>query len=395
MADAVSLPVWGDEAKALWPLERDMIFLNHGSYGAAPRRVLEAQARWQAKLEAQPCQFISHIAPAEIRRSADTLAQFLGASGDELALVENTTCGVNAILRSLSFGEGDEVVVSDHVYNAVRNTLLFLLEPVGARLVVAEVGLPVTDPSRLADAVVEAITPRTKLVVIDHVASISAVIFPVAEIARRAAERGVPVLVDGAHAPGMLDLDVPSLGAAYYVGNCHKWLCAPKGAAFLWARAPERAALHPTVISHDLGKGFTFEFDKIGTRDATAWMAVPEALAFHAEQGGPALRKRNHDVVVSAAEAVAQRFGTEMGAPADCFGSMATIRVPGDLPADRPTAEAIKAWAWANRRAEVHVMPFGGALWLRFSVQAYNTAEECLAAAEIVLEATAALTPRA
>ena len=382
---------YGDAAKALWPLEPQMIFLNHGSYGATPHEVLAEQVRWRDRLEAQPCRFINVEAPPEMRRVADQLGNFVSARGEDVALVENTTNGINAVVKSLRFEAGDEIVVADHIYNAVRNTLRFVLEPVGATMVAAPVGLPLQDPDGLADIIFSAVTPRTRLIVVDHVASVSGVIFPVAEIAARAQQMGLPVLVDGAHAPGMLDLDVPSLGVDWYVGNCHKWLCAPKGAAFLWA-APERQKdLHPNVISHDLGKGFTFEFDKTGTRDASAWLSIPAALDFHAKMGGASLRARNHDVAVQSGHALAQRWGTELGAPDELYGSMVTVRIPGDLPADRATADALKAWLWAEHRAEIHIMPFSDALWLRISVQAYNTEDECLAVGPMVEAAVAAI----
>lgn len=349
-----------------------MTFLNHGSYGACPHAVLAAQDEWRRRLERQPCTFINRTLPRALREAAADLAAFLQARAEDVVFVENTTSGVNAILRSLRFGPGDEVVVTDHVYNAVRNTLRFVLEPVDARLVVAQIGLPMASPAAVVDAIAAVITDRTRLVLVDHVASVSAVRFPVAEIAAVARARGVPVLVDGAHAPGMLDLDVPALGVDWYVGNVHKWLCGPKGSAFLWARADRQTGLHPTVISHDLGKGFTAEFDKIGTRDASAWLAVPAALAFHQQLGGTVLRQRNHELAVAAGRRLAERLTTETGAAEELFGSMATIRLPGRQPADRPTADALKAWLWDTHRIEAHVMPFAGALWVRISIQAYN-----------------------
>jgi len=381
---------YGDELKGLWPLEPDMIFLNHGSYGAAPDEVLDVQSQWRRQLEAQPCQFINSVAPREIRASADNLGPFLDARGQDIGFVENTTAGINAVLRSFPLREGDEVVVSDHIYNAVRNTLNFILEPVGARMKIAQLGLPVAGEDAIFDAVVGSVTPATRLIVVDHVASATAVVFPVARIAAAARERGIPVLVDGAHAPGMLDLDVPSLGVDWYVGNCHKWLCAPKGGAFLWADESRQEMLHPTVISHDLGKGFTFEFDKVGTRDASPWLSVPAAIAFHERLGGATLRQRNHDVVVAAAKALAARWGTETGAPDAMFGSMATVRIPTEMEVGRPTAERLKTWLWAEHRAEIHIMPFDGAYWLRLSVAAYNTKEECLAVGPLIEAALAA-----
>lgn len=367
-----------------------MIFLNHGSYGAAPRAVLEVQADWRRQLEAQPCQFINGTAPGAIRAAAAELAAFVGARAEDTVFVENTTAGLNAVLRSLRFDEGSEIVISDHIYNATRNTVNFVAGPTGARVVEAAVGLPVADEDQIFDAVMAAVTDRTRLIVIDHVASITAVVFPVARIAAAARARCIPVLVDGAHAPGMLELDVPALGVDWYVGNCHKWLCAPKGAAFLWADLARQEGLHPTVISHDLGKGFTAEFDKVGTRDASAWLSVPAAIAFQERLGGPALRQRGHRTAVAEARALAARWGTKTGAADSLFGTMATVRLPsGGLPVDRAVSERLKAWLWTNHRVEVHIMPFQGAYWTRLSVAPYTTAEECRALGPLIEAALA------
>ena len=381
---------FGDAAKSLWTLDDNMVFLNHGSYGAAPRVVLEAQSEWRRRLEAQPCQFINNVLPDALREAAAVLADFVGVSASDLAFVENATSGVNAVIKSLMFTAGDEVVVTNHVYNAVRNALRFVLDPVGARLVVAPVAMPVA-AGTLADQVMAAVTQKTRLIVIDHVASVSAITFPVAEIAARAAERGIPLLVDGAHAPGMLELDVPATGAAWYVGNCHKWLCAPKGSGFLWAAPSRQEGLHPTVISHDLGKGFTAEFDRTGTRDPSAWLSVPTAIAFHQELGGPALRERNRALAVRAGETLAAEWGTGLGGTASLFGSLVTVRMPARLPPTRESADRLRAWLWANRRIEVHAMPHTDSLWIRLSVQAYTSEAECMSLAAAVPEAMAAL----
>lgn len=363
-----------------------MIFLNHGSYGACPKKVLAAQGRWRDQLEAQPCQFINTVAPGVIRRAAGNVASFIGARSEDVALVENTTCGINAVLKSLQFSPGDRVLAVDHIYNAIRNTLNFVLEPVDAKLDLVPLGLPVASADAVVDAIDQALTSNTKLLVVDHVASVSAVRFPLERIAELAQRRGISVLVDAAHAPGMLDLDVPALGVDWYVGNCHKWLCAPKGAAFLWAREDRQDGLHPTVISHDLGKGFTAEFDKIGTRDGSSWFSIPDAIAFHEELGGAALRQRNHEVAIEGATRLAEHWDTDLGAPDAMFGSMATIRLPGDRPATRAEADRIKSAMWQRHRIEAHVMPFAEALWLRISVQAYNELDEVLALAERVPE---------
>lgn len=378
------MDVYGKAAKSLWPLQPDMIFLNHGSYGATPKRVLAFQQSLRDRLEAQPCQFINNFAPGAIRNAVAEMAAFVRAEADDVGFVENTTTGINAVVNSRDIGPQDEIVIVDHVYNAVRQTLHHVIARTGASLKVVPLGLPVADDDQVLSAIQSRLTPNTALVVIDHVASLSAVVFPVRQIADICRARSIPVLVDGAHAPGMLDLDIPALGVDWYVGNCHKWLCAPKGAAILWARRDRQEGLHPTVISHDYRKGFTAEFDKIGTRDQTAWLSVPEALRFIGDLGGTDLMQRNHDVTVAAAEKLSERFATRMGAPASMFGSMATIELPGDLPSDRETAFGLKGWLWDTHNAEIHIMPFCDRLWLRISVQAYNDLDECLAIAPMV-----------
>jgi isopenicillin-N epimerase len=267
----------------------------------------------------------------------------------------------------------------------------FVLDGTGASMRMVEIGLPVADTTMITERIAGALTERTRLVLIDHIASASAVRFPVAEIAALCRARGIPLLVDGAHGPGMVDLDITALGVDWYVGNCHKWLCAPKGAAFLWASRPRRVGLHPTVISHDLGKGFTAEFDKIGTRDASAWLSVPAALAFHEEIGGAGLRARNHALAVAFGEALAERLDTETGAPPALLGSMVTVRLPR-LPPDRPSADRIRNWLWDERRIEAHAMPFAGALWCRIAIQAYNSEDEVGPLGDALEAAIAALT---
>ena len=197
---------------------------------------------------------------------------------------------------------------------------------------------------------------------------------PVAAIAERCRARGARLLVDGAHGPGLVDLDLPTFGADWYVGNLHKWLCAPKGAGFLWARAERQADLHPVVISHRLGEGFTAEFDLVGTRDVSAWLAAPAAIAFHRALGGAVLRARNRRLAIAGAHRLAGRLATETGAPDPLFAGMATVRLPGAPTRER--AEALKAILWREHRIETQIQPFAGALWLRLSIQAYNDLDQ-------------------
>jgi isopenicillin-N epimerase len=217
----------------------------------------------------------------------------------------------------------------------VRNALRHVASRTGAFVVEAPVGMPVSGSDQILEALRSRLSAKTRLIVIDHVASASAALLPAADVVALARAHGVPVLIDGAHAPGMLDLDLDQLGADFYVGNCHKWLCAPKGAAFLAVAAEWADRVHPTVISHAYGGGFTAEFDKVGSRDPSSWLTVPAAIAFHERLGGAALRRRNRKLALGMAERLADALGSDLGAPPSLFGSMTTVRLPTGL---RPTA---------------------------------------------------------
>jgi isopenicillin-N epimerase len=363
---------FGRALRSLWALEKDMCFLNHGAFGATPIELQEVQAGWRRLMEANPPRFFIEELPGLLREAAEPLAGFVGVEAERLAFVENASSGTAAVLRSLCFTAGDEILTTDHVYNAVRNALRHVANTTGAVVIEAPVGMPVAEPDQVLDALRGRLSPRTRLIVIDHVASASAVIMPVEAVVALGRALGIPVLVDGAHAPGMLNLALDRLGADFYVGNCHKWLCAPKGAAFL-AVAPDWAGrVHPTVISHAYGQGFTAEFGKVGSRDPSSWLTVPAALAFRERLGAEDLRRRNQVLARHAAERLARDLDTELGAPPELFGSMATVRLPTDLPADRTAAAHFHDTLWSRHRIEVPVMPLAGALWLRLSAQAYN-----------------------
>lgn len=356
----------------LWRLEPDITFLNHGSYGATPREVAEEAARWRARLEAQPVRFFNDELPDALRQAAAELARFVGTAPARLAFVENASDGVNAVLRSIPFRPGDEILTTSHVYAAVRNTLKFVAATTGAVAVEAPLPFPISSPEDVTRAVERALTPRTRLLLIDHIASASAVVMPVEALVALAKANGVPVLIDGAHGPGMLDLDVDRIGADWYVGNCHKWLCAPKGAAFIAVAQRPGHHIHPTVISHAYGQGFTAEFDKIGTRDHAPWLAVPAAIEFHERLGGAALRARNIALARRGARDLAAALGSVTGAPDEMTGAIATVRLPWSGPTDWATARALRLRLWESRRIELLVTSLAGALWARLSIAAYN-----------------------
>ena len=357
-------------------------------------------------MEAQPTRFMRAILPDALREAADCLAGFLGAQGDikgdikggvqgkDLAFVDNATAGCNAVLRSLRLEPDDEVLVLTHGYNAVRNTVRFVTERAGARMTEAAVPFPAPDADAAADGIVASVaaglTERTRLAVIDHITSASALVLPLARIIAACHAAGVPVLVDGAHAPGHLDLDVPSTGADFYTGNCHKWLCAPKGSAFLWVSPDRQHNLHPTVISHGLDKGFLTEFDWTGTRDPSAALSVPDAIEFHQQLGGAALRARNIALAGVATGMLARRLNTEPGATGALAGAMGVVRLP--VPASEPVAKTLRD-RLLEAGTDAPVFLFEGAVWLRLSAFAYNEPEDYARLADLVARVMREVTP--
>ncbi|MCC6717589.1 MAG: aminotransferase class V-fold PLP-dependent enzyme [Acetobacteraceae bacterium] len=371
-------------------LEEGFATVNHGAYGATPRAVLAAQDDWRARMERQPSRFFNGTILPALRSAAEELGGFLGARGVDIGFVGNATEGMNGVLRSLAFAPGDEIVVLAHVYGAVRNTVRHVCSVSGARMVEVPVAFPRPDDGEVLAGLAAALGPRVRLAVLDHITSSSALLLPIVEMVALCHARGVKVLVDGAHAPGQVALDLAALDADWYVGNCHKWLFAPKGCGFLWARGDRQEGIHPAVISHGYGQGFAAEFDWTGTRDPSAWLAVPAALAFHARLGGAGLMARNVALAASAAAGLAARFGTETGAGNRAAGAMATVRLPDGRPADRARAEAVRARLLAMG-TDVPVMVHNDRLWLRLSAQAYNDPADFERMGALVTQAVAAV----
>ncbi|HXW25984.1 MAG TPA: aminotransferase class V-fold PLP-dependent enzyme [Xanthobacteraceae bacterium] len=361
-----------DISRDEWLLDPEVAFLNHGSFGATPRAVLAEQERWRARMERHPTHFMSEKLPPALRAAAARLAAFVGSEADDLVFVENATAGCNTVLRSLRLAPGDEILVTDHGYAAVRKAAEYAAARAGARVVEAAVPFPLDDPAQIVAAVAGRLGPRTRIAIIDHVTSPTAVVCPVRELAALCRAAGTLVLIDGAHGPGMLSLDIPSLGADWYTGNCHKWLMAPKGSGFLWANPARQADTHPLVISHGFGNDFTAAFDWIGTRDPTAWLAVPAAIDFHERLGGPALRERNAALAREQASELARAWNTERGAPDALTGAMAAVRLPLREAGTGERAQELRTQLFADHRIEVLVAAFAGALWARISAHAYN-----------------------
>ena len=387
----------------LWLLERGVIFLNHGSFGACPAEVLRHQAALRAEMEAEPVRFLSRELDDRLDAARQALAAFVGADPGDLAFVVNATSGVNAVLRSLAFRPGDELLTTDHAYNACKNTLDFVAGRAGARVVVARVPFPIASPAEVVDAVMARVTPRTRLALLDHVTSPTALVLPIERLIADLAGRGVEVMVDGAHAPGMVPLDLRTLGAAYYSGNCHKWLCAPKGSAFLWVRRDRRADVRPLTISHGANatrtdrSRFHLEFDWTGTSDPTAWLTVPTAIDYLGSLlpgGWPALMARNRALALEARRLLCGAAGTPPPCPDEMVGSLAAISLPDGPPADigwrRP--DPLQRRLFDGWGIEVPVMSWPAAprRLLRISAQLYNRRDHYARLAEALAKELAA-----
>jgi isopenicillin-N epimerase len=326
-----------NELRSRFLLDPAIVFLNHGSFGACPREVLAVQDRFREQMEREPVRFFVRELPALLVAARERLATFLGAAADHLAFVRNATEGVNSVLRSLEFGPGDELLTTDHEYNACRNVLDFVAQRSGARVVIAEFPKHIVAEQELVTLIEACLTPRTRLLLIDHVTSPTGLVIPIAPIVAAARRRGIDVLVDGAHAPGMLDLHLEELGASWYTGNCHKWLCAPKGAAFLWARKDRRDATRPAIISHGANaplrgaSRFRLEFDWLGTVDPTPFLAVPAALDFLdglQADGIAGVRERNRKLALEARTLLLEALGTAPLCPDSMIGSLAAVQLP-------------------------------------------------------------------
>jgi isopenicillin-N epimerase len=360
------------DVRALWALDPEVTYLNHGSFGATPRSVLAEQDKLRAELEREPVLFLGRTHFARVAAVRAQVAEFLGADAEGLAFVQNATTGVETALDAIDWRADDEVVFCDHGYNAVKRQLNRLHDRFGVNAVYAAAPFPLADAEQIVDAYAAAIGPKTRLVVVDHITSATALIFPVERIVELCRARGVPVLVDGAHGPGMLPLDLRSLGADFYTGNLHKWMCAAKGTAIFYAAPQWRARVHPRIASHFYQQGFNLEFDWTGTIDSTARLCLPAVLAHGNSLGWERLRASNHALVREGRERVAHALGVELPHADDpqLYGSMAAIPFPW--------ATQQEGWGLCERLYNEHriEMPFtgyDGRCFVRISGQAYNS----------------------
>ena len=379
------MPPQTPEWTTLWQLDPSVVFLNHGSFGACPKVILDKQTQWRSQLESQPLRFFMREFEELLDRARDSLAAFVGAVPEELVFVPNATTGVNAVLRSLTFSPDDELLTTNHEYNACRNALDFVAHRSGARVVVAHIPLPIESPQQIIEAVMARVSTRTRLVLLDHVTSQTGLIFPIAELVSKLREYGIDTLIDGAHAPGMLPLNLQEIGSAYYTGNCHKWLCAPKGAAFLYVRRDKQSEIRPLTISHGANSPrtersrFQLEFDWMGTTDPSAYFCVPAAIEFMGSLlpgGWQELMERNHRSALAARQLLCNALGVQPLASEEMIGAMAVIPMPPVL--DNRSVLSLHDELLDKFGIEVQIVPWSEKprLLLRISAQIYNTQEQ-------------------
>ena len=376
-----------------WALDPNVVFLNHGSFGARTKIVLARQQKLRTEMERQPLTFLARTYQERLDAARAVLAGFVGAAEEDLVFVRNATTAVNSVLRSLPFGPGDEVIVTSHGYRACNKSVEYAVEPRGGKVVVAEIPFPIERPEQAVDAIFDCVSERTKLALVDHVTSPTALVLPLERIVAGLNERGVDTLVDGAHAPGMIPLEIEKLGAAYYTGNLHKWPCCPVGAAFLWVRPNRQEGIHPAVISHGYRNArpgrppLQEEFDWQGTDDPSSWMCLETSLSYFDEAigGMAAAAERNHTMAVEARRFLCDALEIVPPCPEEMLGSMATIPLSGG-----PKWEAAEAVSSAvavhplQRRLNdeygieipISRWPDDSSLTIRLSAHLYNKTEQ-------------------
>ncbi len=366
------------DLKPLFLLDPDVVFLNHGSFGATPRPVFAAYQEWQRQLEWQPVQFLAVELGQRLATARAALAAFINAAPDDLAYVPNATFAVNVVARSLPLGAEDEVLTTDHEYGACDNVWRYLSQRQGFRYVAQPVSLPATTPDAILSQLWQGVTSRTKVIFLSHITSPTALTLPVAEICARARAANILTVVDGAHALGQIPLDMAALGADFYTSNAHKWLCSPKGSAFLYARPEAQPRLQPLVISWGWGaeRPFTYGSDFLdllqwqGTADVSAYLTVPAAIAFQSEYDWPAVRLRCHALVQQALRRINELTGLSPMYPdgAGFYHQMGIAALP-----HQEDLAAFKARLYQRYRIESHCVQWRDRQFIRVSIQGYNT----------------------
>ena len=365
-------------------LDPNLVFLNHGSFGACPREVLDVQHHWQLEMERNPVEFLGRRSAELLFQSRTVLSNALGGRADELVFVPNSTTGVNVVARSFPLQPGDEILTTDLEYGACDAVWQRVCAQTGAKYRRIKSPLPFNREA-VTKRLMSAVTAKTKLIYFSHITSTTALILPAAEICAAARERGIATFIDGAHAPGHIPVDLDAINADFYVGNCHKWLCAPKGSAFLHARTEHHSMLDANVVSWGYAEGtgghsgfdaylgttlFERRMQWQGTRDISAWLTVPAALDFQEKHDWPAVRVRCHELAKTALDVLTKRFGTHPIAGDEDWAQMVAIPVAPQAP------DLLRRRLYEESRIEIPVTSHGDQVFVRISVQGYNTLQD-------------------
>ena len=372
-----------------WNLDSDCVFLNHGSFGATPNEIREEQRKWQDLLEDEPVRFYEDLAMEFMENSRKALAVMLECDAEDLALVENATTGVNTVLRSLEFNTGDEILVPDHAYQACRNAIDFVAQRWGVKVVTVNIPFPIEGPQIAFDIIMAGVTERTVLAMIDTVTSPTGLLMPFERLTKELEAKGVAVLLDAAHGIGMVPLSLDKLGASYTTSNCHKWMCAPKGSAFLHVRKDLQHHIHPLTISHGMTfplgdtTRFRHEFDWTGTRDISAACSIPATIEYMenmVDGGWPAIMQHNHDLAMEGRRILCERLSLDEPCPEEMIACIATLELPEGGDAGIPLHEPdplhkvlqdkygiqVPVWSWESPKGR----------YIRISAQLYNHVDE-------------------
>ncbi len=388
-------PRFGHAIRHWWPLDTDIDFLNPASFGATPHEILAAQSVWRDRMERNPMHFFLDVLPLEVRRQASLLAEFVGADADRLVFVENATNGVQAAIWSHLRERRDagklsaerEIITTDQVYPAVRNMMRLAAREFGTGYREIHIPFPLSGADEVRDRIAAELGERCALLVVDHVASPTGLVFPVHAIVANARERGVAVIVDGAHAPGMLPLDLDALDADWYVGNCHKWMFTPKSCALLYAAERRAAHTHPNVVSLTVGKGMPAEFDYVGTRDCTAFLCLEASLEFMRRLGIDGMRRYQSDLVAEIRPRFSAATGVDTPAPHDMTAGMLAFPLYGARRMDSDSARQLRAHCYRTRKFEVPFMVHDNHMLVRAAAQVFNEAGDYDALLELLSEA--------
>jgi isopenicillin-N epimerase len=377
-----------------WLLDPEHTYLNHGTVGATPRRVLTHQQGLRDEMERHPSRFLLRElsgempapwrASSRLREAIEAIAPFYGSRPRDLVFVPNVTVGINAVIGSIPLSAGDEVVITDLAYGAVRLTANVFCQRAGATLKTVSIDFPVRDPNDIVKAIASAITAKTKLAIIDHVTAQTALVMPVAAIAAACHARGVPVLVDGAHAPGSRPLDIGALGVDWYSANLHKWGYAPRGCGILWAAPERQSILHAPIVSWGRDRGFLHEFEHVATSDPTSFLSAPAAVALLREWDFDTCVAYMHSLAWDAAHALTERWGTKFETPKEMVGAMVTVQLPDAAGSTEEDATRVRLALLTDDRVEVQLHAWRGRLWTRVSCQIYNDIADVMALGEAV-----------